>query len=204
MDLVDIVSDLREEVPDCPAEFCENRFVRAATDFLARTRVWRESAELIGAAATNEYRPLLSSSQKPAEVLTVSYNGSSLKKASRGQLARKSPSQGKPETFAAEQGNITVYPDPGEDVSENMEALLVLSVSRTMTSIPDEVYDQYGEVIRSGALGRLMTMPNRPWSAYEVGRMHLSYYSEEVERWQAKAPDDGNVGVARRVRYGGY
>lgn len=204
MDLIDIINELQEEVPDAPADFCEVRFRRAARDFLSRTRVWRDNVLVVGADETFTYEAYTRSNKQPTEVLVLSHNGKPLDRSSRQRIAYLGPSTGKPTRYASLDKNITVHPDPGEDVSEQLEAQVVLTLPREFTTVPDELYSRYGDAMRSGALGRLMTMPARPWTAFDVGRMHLSYYAEEIERWQGKAADDGNVGVARRVRYGGY
>ena len=204
MDLIDIVDELREELPDAPAAFCETRFIRAARDFLSRTRVWRENVLVVGGPATDEYLIYTRSSQQPVEVLVLTLDGHPLEKTSRQRLARLAFRSGRPTRYAARDRRITVYPDPGADISNQLEAQVVLTLPRAFTRVPDDLYERYGDAMRAGAIGRLATMPARPWTAYEVGRMHLAYYAEEVERWQAKAADDGNVGVPRRVRYGGY
>lgn len=204
MELTDIVFELQEEAPDAPADFFETRFRRAARDFLSRTRVWRDNVLVIGAADTYQYKAYTRSGQKPTEVLVLSYNGKPLERSSRQRIAYLGPSTGKPTRYASLDQNITVHPDPGEDVSEQLEAQVALTLPQDFTSLPDDLYGRFGDAMRSGALGRVLTMPGRPWSAFDVGRMHLSYYAEEVERWQGKAADDGNVGIARRVKYGGY
>jgi len=205
MDIQDIVLELRSEVPDAPPEFCEERFIRTARQFFRDTLVWREDAKLVMSSDSQHYLPLAAPGTDVVDVLALQLENSTLRKATRQQIGRLGKREGTPDRFYfTSSGVVVVHPDPATSVARSMTSVLALTPHREMVSLPDDLYDRFGDILLSGAAGRLMVMPKRPWTAFDVGRMHLTRFSEEIERWQAKAPDDGLVGVPRRVAYGGY
>lgn len=68
--------------------------------------------------------------------------------------------------------------------------------------IPDFLWTMHAEAIASGATGRLMLQPNKPWTAPEIGMAHLQRFETAMDRHFA-ASLRGQHRAPPRTRYRG-
>lgn len=96
------------------------------------------------------------------------------------------------------------------ELAENQFAGNVLTgeVAVTLTpsgiEVPDQVGYEFSDVIVTGALGRLMRIPNAEWSNPQQMMLYMASFEEGIDRATTRVANGFKQNRTRRVRYGGY
>jgi hypothetical protein len=109
----------------------------------------------------------------------------------------------RPERFRTVPGKLFLDPASGDVETSELTGTFVVRPTRHSNGVPDDVYDTYSEIIENGALGRLYARPAQPWSQGEAATFFQSQYLDALNWWKSRASDEAQVGVPRRVKYGG-
>lgn len=201
--VADLVGTLMAQLPEAPEPIVTEAYVRAARTFCTDTRVWRaHNAYLI---RIGEGRYLIEgASEADAEAtdaVFVEYNGNRLEKQTHDQLARRSTS-GRARYYRVSVGEVHVQPVPGED--DQLQGSFVMRPVRSAQSIDDSLADRFTEIFEDGAMARLLAYPKKAWTDTALATYYLTRFQDHIDEWRTRATDEGMVGVARAVRYGGY
>lgn len=205
-DLVDLIGNLMLAASSCPEPLAVARYRDAARKFFFDTRAWREEVDLAPYSGTAEYLLIAPSEAELFDLTSVLRNGEPLDKVARNQMRVRVREgvTGTPRWFRFEAGRLYLAPDPGEDISGALSVIAAVRPTRTATALDDARADEFGEIIEDGAIARLLSTPGQPWTDYEGGGVFWKRFSDEINRWQGLAADDGQRGVPRRTKYGGY
>lgn len=80
---------------------------------------------------------------------------------------------------------IILAPLPDTTAVQGLTMFLALAPSLTSTSFPKWIATQYLYPIVQGALGRLMLMPNKPWTDLKSGMSHREGFSSAIANARA-------------------
>lgn len=198
--------------PDAPEPVVTKAYLDAARQFFTDTRAWRVPADRV--QRTTSVRPGVGTFLVTPEIdtesfdlLVVHYDELKLKKTSKGAMAGLSEGNyGVPISFAADRNSFEVAPDPGPGpaVEALLAATMCLRPTREAVELDDDVADRFGEMIEFGAIARLLSQPRQEWTDLNTSVFYRVQFDDYINLWRSKASDDGQVGVRRRVRYGGY
>ena len=61
-----------------------------------------------------------------------------------------------------------------------LEVSVVVQPSRNIDSVPDSLGDKWFDVIRRGAIARLLAMPDRPWTNNRASAQYEAYFREGI------------------------
>ena len=106
--------------------------------------------------------------------------------------------------YVLEDNNILrfVY-TPSTTIANKYYARVAVKPTLSATAVDDRVLNKYDETLVDGALGRLLAMPRKPWTDYQLAEYHFVQFESEKSSARSKATDEYQTGVARKVKYGG-
>lgn len=78
------------------------------------------------------------------------------------------------------------------DAFENgtLEVAVVVQPSRSIDSVPDSLADKWFDIIRRGAMARLLSMPDRVWTNVRVAGAYEMHFREGIVKAKREARDD--------------
>lgn len=94
---------------------------------------------------------------------------------------------------------VSVYPTPAEVVTGGITIKAALTPTRTATSVPDILFTDYCEDIAAGAIGRLLSMPNQPFSAPAIATSFLARFAAATTS-AANTARTGRAAASSRVK----
>lgn len=205
--LEDLVPELLLRLPDAPAELAERMLLRSFRELCRRANVWREELTIDLASSTDNLYPLQPSA---GEVVDIIYGElkdvGPLQPATAPQLFREDPQWrtrgGTPKYYMRlGQESIQFFPR-----STTGTVYLTVSLAPTLndSQIDDNVATEWDEVIMDGALSKLLSMPNQPWTDGAAAAYHFQRFESTIDSAQSRARDQRQTGVRRVVKYGGY
>lgn len=59
--------------------------------------------------------------------------------------------------------------------------------AQSATVFDQVLYDMHREALAAGAKGKLMVMPNKPWSSPEIGQAYLNFFDTRIESARIRA-----------------
>lgn len=183
-------------LPGCPDFSIKLALAAAASEFCARSLVWRIDADedqTTAGESVFQYGGLTGSIVK---VISLEMDGAELEQVGdRDQSINAGAETGKPTKFAfVEDDSIRFYPSP--DGTYSFKAFLALKPALSATRIERFLYERWGEYIASGAMYRLMQIPGKEWSNPGLAAFHL----DRFERGIGKAGANEASKVRARVK----
>lgn len=200
-------------VPDAPEPAVTRAYLEAARQFFTQTRAWRDNdqrlarIESAGRAGVGAFQATIDDETEAFDAIVVRFEGYKLKKVARTDMTGlREGSYGRPAHYCVTKNLIEVTPDPGPGPSSEsrLTALLALRPARSAVELDDDIADRWGEIIEQGAIGRLLMQPRQDWTDYNGAMLYKASFEDHINTWRSRAGDDGQVGVVRTVRYGGY
>lgn len=177
-------------VPGCPVASMDTALAYAASDFCAKTHLWTYDVD---AETTVAGEPLydIAVPEVLESLQWVTLEGRELEdlqgKAVPPSEAAKT---GIPRYFSkAADTAIRMYPIP--DGAYTFTCVAILKPSKTAKGIESFLYETHGETIVAGALFRLMSIPNKEWTNFELAAVHQQQFERGVAR--ARVRDNRNV-----------
>jgi hypothetical protein len=174
--------------PGCAIPTAHFAIRQAATEFCERTRLWRYEDEFDVSAAdaeaiTTPYGSVL------LDIERVSFNGVPLEPRTVAWLDermdgwRDGSLTGQPQFLTQIEPN-TLRLVPGQEGT--VAVSLWLKPSQDCLDLPDFLPDQFREVIAHGALGRILMMPNQPYTNGDLGAGFLASFEKKLEGLSGK------------------
>lgn len=185
------------DVPGCPLEIIDRELAITASDFFARTHLWRED---LTPQKTGVNRSLYDITEEAiiesvqwAKVDNIELIHTDDRLINPEYLTRK----GKPTHFWIEkESEIRLYPIP--DAVFSLDIRLVLKPSRTALGVPDFVYERWADAFVNGAIYRIARTPNKEWTNPEQAALHKNLYEQAVTN--ARIRDFRNIDLQVKLR----
>jgi hypothetical protein len=95
--------------------------------------------------------------------------------------------------------SFSVYPIPKETAANAITMRVALKPTRTATSIDDFIYEDYAEVIGSGAIARLALSPGKPYSNTQLAMARNALYISGLDVARDRA-QNGYVRASKQVQ----
>ena len=174
----DWVDSIRPDVPE-PLDSLVARQVRyAIQEFFRLSEAWRHTERL----PVKDINVLLQ--DMPAETYVASTRYAYFEPEGRdgrrklvSTLPHRIESTNQISEFS-HSGN-TILLDAAE--KGTLEVLVVVQPNRNIDSVPDSLGDKWFDVIRRGAVARLLSMPEQPWTNGRAAAFYENHFREGIE-----------------------
>ena len=193
-DSISIESLVGPMMLDCPIPIAAQGILYAAIEFCERPRCWsNQQSRTVNAGVQN----IILSPEDDGlitDVDNVVFAGTKLEPSARdiAEQMRLSNPLGTPWVYYRPNPE-TLSLAPAPDASGSLSLTMYLAPLRNATTLPRMLFDLYWDAIESGALWRLLKIPNRPWS----DPAQAGFYKQEFERvtgsYAARAGKDGTT-----------
>lgn len=199
-DLDDFLPQISPKAPGCPAPAAYIALVQAAREFCERTRTWRHSAEMV----INDLDDIFFEPPEGATVMefeSVLFEGMKLEAKTTDWMDRcmrgwRKGLEGYPRFFTQlNEGTLRIAPIENGILTVNC----FLKPNMDADQLPDYLLDQYGEVIAWGALGRLLSTPDQPFTDFNTGAAYLAAFDNKLSSLAYRGTT-GQQRVRPRVR----
>lgn len=175
--------DVLPEVPGCAEPMAEHALLRAAQEFMQKTRAWKVWLDPVitdGLNLTYDLNLELRSELVRIEAATLG-----------GQVITIAREQDVPANwqdgsacvptciFTTDSKTINLLPLKTAGMSLAIQA--TLKPSNTATGLDDAIFDRYVEVIATGAKARLMSQPDKAYSSPGAAAMHRSNFLSAID-----------------------
>jgi hypothetical protein len=185
------------DVPGCPLEIVDRELAITASDFFARTQLWREDLESQNTVVDQAFYDItdcaIVESVIWAKVDDIDIKHTDERLVDPEFLTRK----GKPTHFWIEkETQIRLHPIP--DQVFPLDVRLVLKPSRTARGVPDFVYQRWADAFVSGAIYRIARTPNKEWTNAQQAALHKNLYEQAVTN--ARIRDFRNIDLQVRMK----
>jgi hypothetical protein len=207
--LSDVVKSLYIYAATAPEALLIAAYRQAARKFFSETFAWKADVVLADGATPAEY---VITPPTGAEVFDFSRCGygtaiEGLEKRTFEQMASENPSGARRDPCSARIGGVNqllISPAPAASVLSKLALRGICRPTRTAPEIPDDLVAKYhDDCIELGAMEIVTRVPAQPWSDIKMSAAYRASFQEKIDEHRSKAADDGMVGVARTVRYGG-
>lgn len=175
--LSDFYSRLIPFVPGCPEPTVNQAIVDAAIAFCEDSLALREDLDVFPTVVgVGKYSLDAPMDQTVARVLHVSYDGWPVEIVPADRIGVLEPVTGNPSiAYTTREGAeylINLYPAP--DKVANVRVSVATRPTRTATQLDDELFDHWAEGVLSGAMSRIMAVPNQPFSDPQSASMYMA------------------------------
>lgn len=199
MNLADLASEVRPDVPGCPDPVIEAALQKAAVRFFRDSGVWRETLSAISLTSGQAtYTPSVPTESRLERVLRAKYGNSTLDQAPHEDLALRDES-GAPRAFAMDPANdLVLYPTPDDNATEDVTVFALLVPLRSAITIPDRLGEEWEDALVAFAKADLLDTPKKPWADPQAAQYQRRIY--QTERARAKQEALGGHGAVDRVK----
>lgn len=206
MDIQDLINDVTVFVPEAPDPLVVRVLRESAIAFCRNSTAWRHRLTFDTVADQAIYTPTLPVDASIAQVISGDtdngplYCTSDLVNHYENEIRGES---GEPRYIERPKPTeLRLTPAPNKSITGAVTAVLALMPTRTATTLPDAICEEYREPIIQGAVSKLFMLPNRPFSNPRDGQAFAHYaYAGAID---AKGRANQNHTSKRRtVRYGG-
>ena len=202
--LSDLVKDVLLYAPGAPEPLVIDKYREAARTFFRDTRIWRVTVSTITGVTTQKYALTLPADTELIDVFEVRFDDRRLDKATQTRMGRYSTTDKVVDRYTLDGDNILLMPDPQTDMTAKFEFVrAAVRPAPGVSSIDTTMIDKYGDIIREGTVGLLLTIPRRDWSDVKLGLSYLQHFRDEIDKWASRGMDGDMWDVPRTVRYGG-
>lgn len=208
-----LVPDIRASIPDIPSFVAERQILRAARVFCEETRSWRINFQIsvVGSVTTVSLVASLPSGTELVDVISIKNvnGGAPVSPVTYAWLDKnatnwRSESDLNAKYYVLNSNNVLrLVPKPSTTTAFLYDARVAVKPLRTATTLNDVLMNKYDEVLIDGALAYLYLMPRKPWTDGALAAVHSARFQASFAGARAAAADEFQVGVARKVRYGG-
>ena len=196
--------DVLPHVIGCPNIVAESEIRRAAQDFFQRTRAYQVYVTMPVVAGQAFVEPIPTETDlNMIRVENASYDGERLAPINKASLDADqnlkdwSTRTGTPRNrLQLTPGVIRLYPIPEVDAVTGVIVRLSVAPTNTSSGISDEMYYQYLDEIKCGALSRLMMYPEARWRNPELAVFYETKFNtaiDTVHHQVARAFSNGRI-----------
>ena len=186
--ITQFIDRVRPEARTAPTFTLSDYVLEAAIEFCARSRYWRADLTALNAVADQAAYTASPPSTESViqDIISVRHNTIILEPASQEMLDsqyldwRTETGSQADFWFATARDNITLVPYPSAAGTANIEIRAALKPSRTATTLPQSLYDNYKAEIASGALAWLLVMPGVPWASPDRAAYHERKFEDGI------------------------
>lgn len=181
-DLDDFLPFIMPKAPGCPTPTAYIALRQAAMEFCARTKLWRDSVTLLvsdlgdivfnppDGAVLIDFESVLFN-DIPLEAKTAEWMDKCMRGWRRGSI------EGYPRFFSqTNMGTLRIAPIDTGVLTVNYW----LKPTVESDQLPDFLLDQYSEVMAWGALGRILSTPEQPFTDFNAGAAYLSAFEQKI------------------------
>lgn len=184
---------VRPTIDEMPQPTAARLAAQVAQRFFKESRAWRVDDEFTTRAGVASYEwPLRDLEEDIAveHIVSVTRDGRPLGAGSVYQLDRNTPdwrtAWRTPTRYVVGRGReVTLAPTPDREYVIAGE--LVLTTTRHSRGIPEDVFDEYEDILRDGVLGEAFAQINRPWGNPGLAQMYMSNFLAGIARVSRKA-----------------
>jgi hypothetical protein len=196
----DVLQLITPEIPSCPENIIKEYLPIVASDFFARTHLWKVSLEDMATVVDQPNYDLIAGffDTKIESVLWLKVDDKNMTHTdSRLVNPEYLSTTGQPTRFwVVDDTAIRLFYIPDQVWSITGE--VVLKPSRTARGIPSWVYETWIDTIISGALYRLCRIKDKDWTDPEFAALHKGLYEQGVTN--SRIRDMRNVQLQVRMR----
>jgi hypothetical protein len=181
-DLDDFLPYIMPKAPGCPTPTAHIALRQAAMEFCARTKLWRDSATFLmsglddihfnppDGAVLIDFESVLFN-DVPLEAKTAAWMDQCMRGWRRGTI------EGYPRFFAqTNMGTLRVAPIDTGVLTVNYWLKPTIEADQ----LPDFLLDQYAETIAWGALGRILSTPEQPFTDFNTGAAYAAAFEQKI------------------------
>lgn len=195
--------DVLPHTPSCPGIMAGNEIAAAARQFFRDSRAWKATLDPISLDAGEPNVQVFPDESATAIVRIESVAlGSAaltvltLPEAMRSHSADWATQTGVPVSITMmTPATLRVIPYPASAVTDLLSLTVTLRPSDSAVGLPDELYAAFRDAIANGARGKLLAMPDKPWTNLQLGTMYLNNFEQAIA--SARAGADTGYGKAR-------
>lgn len=201
--------DLLPHVPGCPNVLAQHELLRAAQTFMQGTRVWQMRLDPLPIVA-NQHEVELVTADPGIEVIrveSVHMGDKQLMPVTADELDARFHDdwrlhRGTPERFyQIRPGFIGLYPVPDAD-QDGPVVRASMCPSSTALGLPTDIAERYWDEIHIGAKSRLMLMPKKAWTNFDLGAVLGQTFSGMVDKANVDAARSfGKARIPTKVRW---
>jgi hypothetical protein len=194
----DIHQLILPDVPGCPLPSVDSALAISASDFCARTHVWREPLDF-QFAIKNIPDYDVDGSAVIESVLWAVLDGQTLTHIDPRYINKDNlTNAAKPTSFwVVNDTAIRLYPIP--DAKYKLDIEVALKPARNADGIEDWIYESYIDPIVSGAIWRLARVPGKDWSNPEIAMYHYKLYEQGITAARIRDHRNTRLQVAQRA-----
>lgn len=182
----------------CPVASINLYLASTASDFFARTYLWREQIGAVFIAPNQIDYDLDPDTGLVEDVISVVYNETPLTRTDLRLIGtEKLAETGEPREFWVQADNgIRVFPTPEERTT--LKVYAVLKPNRSGTGVEDWIYETFADTLVSGAIAHLAAIPGKDWSDAAMAMNHKMLYERAITN--ARIRDFRGVNLRVRQR----
>lgn len=170
--LSSLINEIRPAVDGCPRAVILDAILKASIDFLKKSGAWRYKADPITVGAgINLHEIDIPAGTKIRTIQSATYAGSPLHIYEPDEIDtvrsnwRDEEGAGIDSMVPTDEPNeIQLIPKPTAALSHPIYITVTLALTRDASTIDSQVYEDWADVIRCGALCRLHGMPGKAWT----------------------------------------
>jgi hypothetical protein len=197
----DVLHLITPEIPSCPEVTIKEYLPIVASDFFARTHLWRTSLEQMSTVVDQANYDLTAGCYdvKIESVLWLKVDDKNMTHTdSRLVNPEYLSTTGQPTHFwVVNDTEIRLFYIP--DQVWTIKGEVALKPSRTARGIPSWVYETWIDTIISGALYRLCRIKDKDWTDPEFAALHKGFYEQGVTN--SRIRDMRNAKLQVRMRH---
>ncbi len=190
----DFYPEVLPEVDGCPNGLALNALRNAAIEFCEKTLVYSHLHSAISAVAAQAQYPFV----PPADTVVIKimktwYDEKVIYPKDQDELNTLYTDwrnqDGTPFYYTQDdKRNVLLVPYPSALLADALVMRVTLKPSRAALTIIDEIYEEYGEAISSGAKARLMMMEgdNIAWTNRKQAGTYMTLFRETIDETKAR------------------
>jgi hypothetical protein len=207
--LTAFLPEVLPSVPSCPQPLAINAVRNTLRTLCERAPVWKNTPTAIDVVADQmEYPFVPASGTLVAGVEYAAHDDLEIFPKTEQQLDEmyanwRTDGSGDPKYYTQlSQRKIALVPTPAAASTGGLTLRVSLKPSSTATTVEDEIYDEWHEVVAHGALARLLVIPDKPWTNADEALFHAGLFEMGVLKAKKRA-EDSYSRAHRTISYGG-
>lgn len=206
--LEDFYPDIYPLVTGCSDVLVESTLLNAAVEFCTKTNAVHYDMDAVSVVAgVSEYQFEPPVDTDVVSIVLANMDGDILdvlsQKMANYRFPRHREYNGRPVgIFRMDNSNFRLYPAPDTGIVSGLYLTVALKPTRTATSLPDKLYEEFKDAMVFGTAYRLMSMPNKDWTNDGKAAYYRALFDEQIsmaKREATRSPD----GATPITRYGG-
>lgn len=178
----DLFTRLLPRVVGCPEPLALQALVDSTAEFCEKSLVIRHTLETVSTQPDLQTYSLdTPSQQRVARVLSVTYNGRTINAvppSNPGEMDFGGVPLAYSTRFDGPELLVELYPTP--NATGTMVVQIAAAPLATATSLEDELVTRWYDAVLAGAWWRLMSMPNQPFTNFDLAAAYAAMYRTET------------------------